>query len=344
MSKNDLPTSNLGIIVSQAPNDFSLSQYYAMLYQHNVNVVLEILNEADYNKIVAATSIHDPNLTSPVKPSLIGRSLLQDYLTKDDVDLDKERGATNRVTIFRMKEYSFDSVDDIDHVLQTISYIRKEFRPRLEESTFVLQDEHGGTSRAAIITALIHLLEEVDDQLISNVREHEKYIDVFKVVDMLRSKRMNMISSYEEYDFIHRAISYYKTNKTKYDQLLDLKNSIKTGTKEEDVSCPPNKQEKSIVEYLIPQTDEKWTETEDEAAYTDFDGSDDESNDINMATSNQKQLQSSDNPVDDIKEHLVPVEEGAENGKEADKRWTEAEDEPAYEMDPLELDECDELP
>ena len=59
------------------------------------------------------------------------------------------------------------------------------------------------------------------------VKQEDQTLDIFGVVDNLRSKRMKMISCYDEYKFLYKAAIYYAQNKTRFDDLLKAKDEIR---------------------------------------------------------------------------------------------------------------------
>ena len=92
----------------------------------------------------------------------------------------------------------------------------------IKKQLISLQDEESGVSEAAVFVALLTLLEQVDEVLLSKSKcdEDDQTIDIFKTVNELRSKRMQMVKTLNEYQFIYQAVEHYAKHKMHYDRLL----------------------------------------------------------------------------------------------------------------------------
>ena len=235
-----LPFSQIGIIVSNVPTEATFNSHYQMIYDNDVNISICISNIM-INRDVPNLGLREESFANSlviqtlIKTTPIGRKLL-----REEWDLSMERCRTNRLVHFELKDFSLQSKDAIEQMLTTIVHIRKEMGIHRQKLIISIQDEESGVSEAAIFVALLTLLEQVDEALLSQSKsdEDDQTIDIFKTVNELRSKRMQMVKTFNEYQFIYQAVDYYVKNKTRYDGLLtSILVSNYNDSDQDDVSC-----------------------------------------------------------------------------------------------------------
>ena len=218
-----LPIDNIGMIVCDAPNEVSSNRYGEMIYQHDVDLILHI-SRTDSHKTgsVLALLREVPGEPSDVSRKLLKSSFIEKYLVKEEWDISTERGKTNQLTFVELKGFSLYKEEAIHQVLRTITFIRNKFGCDREYATMVIHDEQSGVSEAAIFAALFNLLEQLDDALLNTDGHGDKNqsIDVFRVLNDLRKKRMSMIHTFEDFSFIHQVLMYYVKHKSTYDEML----------------------------------------------------------------------------------------------------------------------------
>ena len=124
----------------------------------------------------------------------------------------------------------------------------------------VVQDDHGGSSTAAIFISLLCLLEPIDGAVLSSgYGSNEKEtlsIDIFKKVSELRSKRMKMITCFEEYKFLYQCVMHYVHHKDDYDKMIkqEDKKLVETSNNTQKSNLPsvPNDDSKDTAVDEIP--------------------------------------------------------------------------------------------
>ena len=221
-----LPMSRIGLIVSECPNESTISSYYLMILKNNVDLVLHISNISAYGNVTDMHTIGEELETHPFSRALVQRRPFANDLIREDFDLSfigiSYQTTTKRLTQIELKDFSLSSDDSIDRILKTVTCIRQELDICRENLTMIVHDNNNGVSEAAIVIALLFILEDLDEALEScdsnDVRSER--IDIFKVVDELRGKRLKMVDTFQAYDFIYKAVAHYGQNKSKYDELL----------------------------------------------------------------------------------------------------------------------------
>ena len=114
----------------------------------------------------------------------------------------------------------------IENMLTMLTQSRKEIGNNKEMTTILVHDHQGGSGGAAILAALLYLLEEVDHAVtaakshVGKLEDEDFTINIFDTVNNSRSKRMEMIQNLGEYTFLHQALVFYMKNKGKFDDLL----------------------------------------------------------------------------------------------------------------------------
>ena len=122
---------------------------------------------------------------------------------------------------------STQSKNAVEQILTAITYLRKELGNDQQKIILSVQDDKNGVAEAAVFVGLLTLLEEIDEAFtdLEKYGEEVYYIDIFKTVNELRTKRMQMVHSFEEYKFIYKAISFYTQNKRRFDTMLTQRSS-----------------------------------------------------------------------------------------------------------------------
>ena len=102
-----LPMENVGLVVSDSPNESSLDRFYTMIYQHDVDLILHISNDESYKNTSDMTVQGESSVdSSNVSRKLIKRVFVEDYLVKEDWDLSTKRGKTNKCVYVELKGLS----------------------------------------------------------------------------------------------------------------------------------------------------------------------------------------------------------------------------------------------
>ena len=217
-----LPSSLISLIVAQSPTKNTIDHHLQMAYEAKVQLIVEISQNASIN----GGEQFDGAIVSKKR---INKLDLSEILTREVWDLSKDRDKTERLIHLRLKGWNTSgelSEAMIENMLTTLTQSRKEIGNSQEMTTMLVHDEHGGAGGASVFTALLYLLEEVDDAVtaakshVGKLEDKDFTINVFETVHNLRSKRMGMIQNIEEYIFLHQALIFYMKNKEQFDDLL----------------------------------------------------------------------------------------------------------------------------
>ena len=222
-----LSLAQIGIIVSNAPTKATSNAHYRMNYENNVNVSLRISN----SKVGESHS----NLINPEKSSdesmvvcnWIKSDSIDNNLIRTEWDLSAARCRTNRLIHYELREFSIETNEAFEKILTAITYLRKEMNNEQQKMILSIQDDENGVAEAAVFVALLALLEQIDESFAGVVEDDDDghCIDIFKTVNDLRTKRMQMVHSFEEYNFIYKAISFYTQHKRRFDTMLNQRST-----------------------------------------------------------------------------------------------------------------------
>ena len=210
-----LPMCQIGLICTQIPNKNSIDIYNKMILDHKVGMIVHfsspLVELANPEKIFGE---------SLVSKKTMKMEEFKHFLDKEKWEIDYDE-KVHQLKFFRFKGWPrkerLDG-DAIRKMLSLISIIRNEVGGKNGISWYkyginmVVQDDHGGSSTAAIFISLLCLLEQIDGALLSGnygINEKEPLsIDIFKKVSELRRKRMKMITNFEEYKFLYQCVMY----------------------------------------------------------------------------------------------------------------------------------------
>ena len=175
------------------------------------------------------------SLDLPVSREMICTTEIESFLVKEEWRLSTDLGNPKKLVYYQFDWSVGDgySKDNVRCMLKALSYIRREIGTQRDFVNLLVHDEHSGASEASIFTALLYLIEKIDESMMgskSNCRMEEnknQTIDIFDVVSNLRSKRMKMINCHDEYTFLFKAISAYAQNKIFFDAVLTSKDGVK---------------------------------------------------------------------------------------------------------------------
>ena len=257
-----LPSSQLGIIVSQTPVPMTMNHHLMMIYENDVHIAISLSGANPFSLNTEDNSI--------VSQTLLSKHAVEHFLTKETWDLNTARGCIKELVYYHIK-WNFEksySDEDYENMIKTITYIRLEIGTSRPNINMLVHDGNGGISEAAIFMALFYLLEEIDEASLSSgspnalrIKQEEETLDIFGTVDNLRNGRMKMIRSHDEYNFLHRAVVYYTQNKTEFDDLLNAKDESRVTTKKENTTVRSMPADEIPVQYVLYESN----------ATTDFD-------------------------------------------------------------------------
>ena len=258
-----LPMCQIGLICTQIPNKNSIDIYNKMILDHKVGMIVHfsspLVELANPEKIFGE---------SLVSKKTMKMEEFKHFLDKEKWEIDYDE-KVHQLKFFRFKGWPrkerLDG-DAIRKMLSLISIIRNEVGGKNGISWYkyginmVVQDDHGGSSTAAIFISLLCLLEQIDGALLSGnygINEKEPLsIDIFKKVSELRRKRMKMITNFEEYKFLYQCVMHYVHHKDDYDKLIkhEDKKIMETSNNNQNsnLQAVPNEEPKNRVDDEIP--------------------------------------------------------------------------------------------
>ena len=253
-----LPAEQIAIIIAQDPKEATMDHHLQMIYEQNVDLIIQFLNSTEEMKL-----LDDEFKGSIFSKRMLWRYKISDFLTKEVWDVAKEKDKTLSVVFYRFDGWNGSklSTDEmVQHMLTAITVFRKEMGNRRDMITTLLHDEVGGTSGASVFVSLLYLLEQVDDLMIARASKHGETtkdsnmcINIFEVVDNMRSKRMKMINTHEEYSFLFQAIIYYVEHKDKYDAKLKKQIDIPSHLSNVNGFASPIPHDIIEAEYVLPE-------------------------------------------------------------------------------------------
>ena len=222
-----LPSSMINFILSQDPMNNTLVSYYHMIHEREIDIIVRVGNK------------EMPMIDSPETTQSFGHMVrkrmkqkhLQNYLTRDTIEIvnNTSNDYKHTTTMFNFQDWPTDdvfSLDNTHNLLVAISLVRKETSHKKRVVTLMAQDDKGGISGAAVFIVLYNLLEKFDEALLHLDAEFEEPsdesdgLDVYDAVNEFRKSRALVISSFSEYAFLFRALTFYAQNKREFDQII----------------------------------------------------------------------------------------------------------------------------
>ena len=259
-----LPHSMIGVIVCQAPTDATIAQHLRMLYEHDIELVVQISGKSTKSAYEYDCS------TSKVTKRIIEVNRVEEFLTQEEWDLTTERGKTSRLVHFRFESQQTNgmlNLDEIDNILKVIAYVRRSIGIKRDSINIAAHDEHGGGSAAAVFIALLRGLEDMDDKTSApdagvvgplKASKETNTLDVFNIVAELRKKRMKMIGNHDDYVLIFKSLQRYAENWRVFQSILEMKTEPTSEMKKD----PPLPMASIEVEYVLEHGSAKGSEDE----------------------------------------------------------------------------------
>ena len=272
-----LSSSKIGLIVKNTPDELNFESSVQMIYENDVSVALNFPRSLPPPKINNSFWSRPKTAESKLTREFVSRGIVEPNLIREEWDLSMETKAlrqTKRLIQFEVKEFSIQSNDAIERILRAVTYVRKEMTIDRQQLILLIQDENNGVSDAAIFVALLILLEEIDEAYLvlrNDKNQDRPFINMFERVNDLRSKRMQMVQTFDEYQFLFRSLVFYAQKKICYDRLLKSKDividdgnntNLEMSIEEEDdiyLTCPEDlrkalKQNKSGINHPVKRT------------------------------------------------------------------------------------------
>ena len=242
--------SNINFLATQGPLPETSEQHWRAIYENDVDIVVMLtrVKEGDKEKCIA----YWPELGLPIRygpyefvlndeselrPGVIRRDFLMMDCETDDYYSDKE---VIHLQYIEWPDYGVPQ--EMDHLLKTVNEVRDIISAQKgrREKFNILVHCSAGVGRTGSFFALYQLMEKVEEIVKSKnktskdnpganaLNANKDVINIYDTVLSLRSKRVEMVQSWEQYRYLYGSVVAYARQLSGLPPLVQNKTSKTT--------------------------------------------------------------------------------------------------------------------
>ncbi|XP_047145967.1 receptor-type tyrosine-protein phosphatase C isoform X1 [Hydra vulgaris] len=193
--------SDYKYISSQGPMENGLNDFWHMIYQENIKIIVMLTNLIENEKEKCCQYWPDEGT---IKYSSVSVTLVKIDKTADYVirlfHIQKIGGESENIRLVR--QFHFVSWPDhgVPDYPTALLSLRRRVRRYYTDDSPMLVHCSAGVGRSGCFILIDNMLDRIDD---------ERTVDIFNYLQHLRSRRTNMVQTLEQYIFAHMAILEY---------------------------------------------------------------------------------------------------------------------------------------
>ncbi|CAB3409402.1 unnamed protein product [Caenorhabditis bovis] len=203
-----LPGGKARFIAAQAPLSSTLDEWWKMIDEHNVSMIVILCKLIENNKVKCErywpTEINEPELFGDYEITLEEEKSFDDdeYVLRTLKMENQTTMATRIVYQLHYKEWPDHGCPSGEKQLLNMIDEMAKLHENYEPTTPILVHCSAGVGRTGTIIAVNHIREQINAGTCTT-------INVFDLVLSLRRQRASMVQTQDQYQFVHRCIAEY---------------------------------------------------------------------------------------------------------------------------------------
>ncbi|PIC37606.1 hypothetical protein B9Z55_016176 [Caenorhabditis nigoni] len=203
-----LPGGKTNFIAAQAPLELTLGEWWQMIDEHNVHLVVMLCKLIELNKVKCER--YWPDTIGEVEMfGLLEVTLEEEKHFPDDEYLlrvfkmeNPSTGETRTVRQLHYREWPDHGCPSGEKQLLKMIDHMEELHDQYSPESPILVHCSAGVGRTGTIIAINYIREQMKAQSLTE-------IDIFGLVIALRRQRASMVQTQDQYQFVHRCIASY---------------------------------------------------------------------------------------------------------------------------------------
>ena len=219
-----MPFSKINIITTQYPMKHTQVQYYQMLYENHVEVVVDICCRDEFK--ATELELEDEQHFDHLNVKTSKGKLITPFLALRKVEVCNSND-NHKQELRSLKFVAWPTVglnekarEDREKLLSAISLMRKLIGKDKTTMNMVVQDSSGGVGGAAVFVILLQLLEAIDVSIDNANADGELSFDamtslnILQAVNVMRKKRAKLVNTLAKYRFMCDCLVDYAQEKS----------------------------------------------------------------------------------------------------------------------------------
>ena len=202
-------------IATQGPLDITIDDFWQMIYQYNIQVVIMLCQLEEKSKIKCANYWESKNIKNYIVKLLIEFELW-DGLILRNFEIKKSNNDIFPRTVVQLHYTCWEdhSVPDKNAYLKFLELIKFmiEYRQRFP----VVVHCSAGVGRTGTFIGMFNLLYEISKQ-IKDYNKNEINFSVMNVVRKLKEMRLHLVENKDQYLFLYQFIDIFLMNNNKFE-------------------------------------------------------------------------------------------------------------------------------
>lgn len=226
--------SNINFMVTQGPMEKTKEQHWQVVYENEVDVIVMLTKAVEGMKekcIEYWPSEGPPTCSGQYDISSKEENILRPGVMRRDIlVMDCESMALyceQEVAHLQYLDWPDLGVPkELDHLIKAVQDVReivleKMSSKRKEDKINILVHCSAGVGRTGTFLALYKLMEDVDEILKNSDSTSSTSINIYNTVFALRSKRVEMVQTWEQYKYLYGSVCIYARQKKGLPKLED---------------------------------------------------------------------------------------------------------------------------
>lgn len=202
-----LPTNN-SFIATQGPLDTTIDDFWQMVYQYNINLIIMLCKLEENNKVKCSNYWDNTNIHNFVLEKCGKEFEYKEGLTLRNYYLKKSNNDILPPTVIQLQDTCWEdhSVPDINSYNKIIDLI--EFIEMYKNNRPVIVHCSAGVGRSGTFISLYNLYNIIMKQ-IKDVNSNEIKFSIMNIVRQLKEMRLRLVENEKQYQFIYQFLNIF---------------------------------------------------------------------------------------------------------------------------------------
>ena len=202
---------NKSFIATQGPLDTTIDDFWQMIYQYNIQVII-MLCQLEENSKIKCEKYWEPNCVNNYQLNLLNEFKIFDGIILRNFEIKKNSEDIFPRTVIQLhytcwEDHSAPDKDAFEKLLKLIDYMEQ-----YKQNCPVLVHCSAGVGRTGTFLGIYNLNLEINKQL-SDTNLSEIKVSVMDIVRKLKEMRLHLVENKDQYLFLYQFVDMLLMNK-----------------------------------------------------------------------------------------------------------------------------------